>query len=70
MRCEADETNKPMVPFSLDEGPDPDHGEHLVLLDQLEELDHVVPPFEVVLKSRDQSMDRSIEETHECYEES
>ena len=40
-----------MVPLRLDEGPDTDHGVHLMLLDQLEELDHVVPPLEVVLKS-------------------
>jgi hypothetical protein len=59
MRCEANETNKPMVPFCLDERSDSDHGEHLMLLDELEELDHVVPPLEVVLKPSDQSIDRS-----------
>lgn len=45
-------TNKPMVPFRLDEGPEPDDGVHVVLLDQLEELHHVVPPLEVELQGR------------------
>ena len=39
-----------MVPFCLDEGPEPDHGEHVVLLDQLEEPHHVVLPLEVELQ--------------------
>jgi hypothetical protein len=38
-----------MVPFRLDEGADPDHGVHALVLDQLQELDNVVSPFEVVL---------------------
>ena len=52
-------TNKPMVPFRLDEGPDPDDGVHVVILDHLEELDHVVPPLEVELQAR-KGADRSI----------
>jgi hypothetical protein len=43
-------TNKPVVPFCLDEGPEPDHGVHVVLLDQLEEPHHVVLPLEVELQ--------------------
>ena len=38
-----------MIPFCLDEGPDAHDGVHVVVLDQLEELDHVVPAFEIVL---------------------
>lgn len=41
-----------MVPFGLDEGPDPDDGVHVVLLDHLEELDHVVPALEVELQGK------------------
>jgi hypothetical protein len=41
-----------MVPFCLDEGPEPDHGVHVVLLDQLEEPHNVVPPLEVELRAR------------------
>lgn len=45
-------TNKPMVPFCLDEWPEPDHGVHVVLLDQLEELHQVVLPLEVELQGK------------------
>lgn len=41
-----------MVPFSLHEGPDPDNGVHLLLLDQLEELDQIIPPFKIVLRNK------------------
>jgi hypothetical protein len=50
------ETSKPMVPFRLDVGADPNHGVHAVVLDQLEELDNVVSPFEVVLMERKASI--------------
>lgn len=38
-----------MIPFCLDEWADAHDCVHVVALDQLEELDHVVPAFEIVL---------------------